>query len=73
MEAAQENLQQQAQEQSSNLQLDGLFFSDMGWAFDDNFFQSDFSLGPTSNYEQFGLNGFTAPTPLKASSGMGET
>lgn len=39
---------------------------DMGWAFDDNFFMSDFSLEPTATYEQFGLNGFTAPLSTPA-------
>ncbi len=66
MESAQVTQQQQVTQQPPNPQLDDLFFSDMGWAFDDNFFLSDFSMAPTSNFEQFGLNGFTVPTPLKA-------
>lgn len=37
--------------------------SDMGWAFDDNFFLSDLSLGPTaSGFDTYSLNAFAQPS-----------
>lgn len=35
--------------------------SDMGWAFDDNFFLSDFGLNPGSGFDQFPLGTFAQP------------
>ncbi|KAF2103010.1 hypothetical protein NA57DRAFT_71993 [Rhizodiscina lignyota] len=66
IESVQQPTPQQSLQQQPMPLLEDTFFSDLGWAFDDNFFLSDFSLEPTSNFEQYGLNGFTAPPPLKS-------